>query len=353
MESADNIVMYYTKPELNYRRRRSLAQQDQAKHSRRLFVKWGITLRVYVAFSLCLIVIVVHLHFQYQNFNSAEGVSAHIHNDEPKAEIERRLEQSNSSSFRRTGHLDERVLVTSSLFGIDRVDRSKRLEFVHITKTGGSAIEMGAATSGIQWGACHYVEIPYLGCNHTADWEFPIGVRMPEELKNKTHSEPWHSPPHWLIPNPHPKDRVADFLVVRDPYQRIFSEFYCSAFGYNGTVNPKSLNAWIVGKLTEETPYYGHLLPQYYYVFHHKTGAQIVDHVLRYEALAQEFKLLMKLYDLKIQIPPKKESHFVMSIEQSASRLTVADLTVDTLRVINKHYRRDFERFGYEMIASD
>ncbi len=81
-------------------------------------------------------------------------------------------------------------------------------------------------------------------------WVDPPALEMPEELINKTPSEPSHSPPHWLVPNPHPKYKAANFVVVRDLYQRIFSEFYCSSFGYNGTVTPKALNAWITEKAT-------------------------------------------------------------------------------------------------------
>lgn len=38
------------------------------------------------------------------------------------------------------------------------------LEFVHITKTGGSSIEKAAAAAGILWGTCHFQAVKSLGC---------------------------------------------------------------------------------------------------------------------------------------------------------------------------------------------
>ena len=93
--------------------------------------------------------------------------------------------------------------------------KKKKLDFIHITKSGGSAIEAAAAKHNIMWSACHYWKIPYLGCN-TPDWEFPKKKhveRMPAGLVYQ--GEPWHSPPHWNDPN-----LMADsdaFIVVRNP----------------------------------------------------------------------------------------------------------------------------------------
>jgi hypothetical protein len=246
-----------------------------------------------------------------------------------------------------TGRLD---FSASSLFGLVRVDRSKRLEFVHITKTGGSAIEMGAARSGYLWGACHYKKYPHLGCKRNPDWDFPLSLELPQHLKHKKHGEPWHTPPHWLIPNPQPKHQVVNFAVVRNPYQRVLSEFYCSAFGYNGTISTQSLNEWIMEKVNDNSQYYGHLLPQHYYIFHHQTGARVVDHVLRYEFLDEDFQRLMKSYLIRIRLPKKSKSRFVKFFEHSTSRLTVADLTDEALQVINTYYEQDFDIFGYGMI---
>lgn len=90
-----------------------------------------------------------------------------------------------------------------------------KLEFIHITKTGGSAVEKAGAEKGIMWGACHYMNIKYLGCT-SPDWDTPKKRRvdrMPAGLKYV--GEPWHSPPHWNDPNY--MEGSDTFVVVRNP----------------------------------------------------------------------------------------------------------------------------------------
>lgn len=54
-----------------------------------------------------------------------------------------------------------------------------RLEFVHITKTGGSAIEKLASEHNTFWGACHFANNTMLNCfsrNHVPWRELYIGT---------------------------------------------------------------------------------------------------------------------------------------------------------------------------------
>jgi hypothetical protein len=93
--------------------------------------------------------------------------------------------------------------------------KGRNLEFIHVTKSAGSAIEAAAAKHNIMWGACHYWKITYLGCENP-DWEFPkkrLIERMPKGLIYQ--GEPWHAPPHWNYPNM--MEGSDTFLVVRNP----------------------------------------------------------------------------------------------------------------------------------------
>jgi hypothetical protein len=92
---------------------------------------------------------------------------------------------------------------------------ARKLEFIHVTKSGGSAVEKIAAENSIMWGACHYWKIPYLGCA-TPDWDFPKKRRvdrMPSGLHYQ--GEPWHAPPHWNDPNM--MEDSDTFLIIRYP----------------------------------------------------------------------------------------------------------------------------------------
>lgn len=100
---------------------------------------------------------------------------------------------------------------------------TKKLEFIHITKSGGSAVEKLAAENNIMWGACHYWKIPYLGCE-TPDWDFPKKRRVDRMPAGLTYQgEPWHAPPHWNDPNM--MEGSDTFLIIRNPVRAPLSRF--------------------------------------------------------------------------------------------------------------------------------
>ena len=97
------------------------------------------------------------------------------------------------------------------------------LSFVHITKTGGTAIEKLAAGKGIAWGACRWVtnSSPFDKiCNGLPlynKWNYKGGQKTP-----------WHDPSAKY-------DCNELFAVVRNPYTRSVSEFFCKWGGHKGT----------------------------------------------------------------------------------------------------------------------
>jgi len=224
------------------------------------------------------------------------------------------------------------------------------LEFVHITKTGGSSIERAAASAGIRWGACHYGE-EFLKrdfgntCSQNLKWGKMKQSEVPNEVKgayfNKWSSAPWHTPPHWWETNPLQKTKT--FTVVRNPYTRALSEFYCKWAGskeWSLKNDVQHLNSWLQNKI-RKPPHDGHFLPQYFYVFNTQ-GEKVVNHVLQFEKLNTEFPILMEQYSFDVSLAKYnvgKDKH-----------LTYHNLTRETLDLLNIFYAEDFEFFDYEIL---
>ncbi|GFH51828.1 hypothetical protein CTEN210_08303 [Chaetoceros tenuissimus] len=106
----------------------------------------------------------------------------------------------------------------------------KRLEFVHITKTGGSAVEKVGAGEGIIWGACHYMNLTEVGCDK-ADIEY-----IAPNYQSYALTSPWHTPPKllkkYVETAQYPYTDAELFVVIRNPYDRIISEYYCPWLGF-------------------------------------------------------------------------------------------------------------------------
>lgn len=259
----------------------------------------------------------------------------------------------------------------------DSVDRNasqtkptRRLEFLHIPKTGGTVIESEAAKQNITWSICHFgihKNIVWMSLNETICPEGSLKYDWPK--RKKYHSCPWwHLPAQYFeLQDVNPYEGADLFCVVRNPYERLLSEYY-----YMGTyikllteedVNDVlALNVWVKRTIevlvlrskpgdidrnrTGNAPYFynaGHFIPQYDFVFEHRR--RIVKHVLRFENLYNEFHELMKQYDLQVRLPQRRvrESH--------TKKLSVFNLTKENLELIERLYDVDFREWGYEIMS--
>ena len=112
------------------------------------------------------------------------------------------------------------------------IGKGLSLEFVHITKTGGSAVEEAAARESLTWGLCHFERRPSYGpgCRRpTFGWPL-TPPKIHSESVPLFAGELWHTPPSWFV-DPNPYQGAATFTIVRNPYDRIVSEYYCTFFG--------------------------------------------------------------------------------------------------------------------------
>lgn len=198
------------------------------------------------------------------------------------------------------------------------------LEFVHITKTGGTAIESIAAASGLSWGACKWRGVDLSTCKGVH------GV-----TRSLSGSSPWHNPRTvYDCPNL--------FTVVRDPYTRMLSAFYCKWAGYKGKeITAEILNTWLQQKLLTNHSRGRLLERQANYIFD-EGGLPRIKHVLHYENLEDEFNTLMKHFNMSLRYTKQKINASLMD-----RKLTISDLTEKTLTVINRVYAKDFTALGY------
>ena len=127
----------------------------------------------------------------------------------------------------------------------------KPLKFIHITKTAGTTIENLGLKKNIKWGRFH-----------------------------KEYGPCWHR----IFPRvrEHVKLNYDWFMVVRNPYDRLISEFYCN---FDGRKNLKNLdeisndyfNQYIKDKINIRSPLGDHYTEQYKYLYdNEKIHIQII-----------------------------------------------------------------------------
>lgn len=216
------------------------------------------------------------------------------------------------------------------------------LEFVHATKTGGSAIEKAAAKHGIAWGACHY------NCASFEDMKCP-SRSPPQYFEGRVKSTRypgsmlWHIPHHLWSPNL--LEGHKTFTVVRNPYSRAVSEYYNKWDGFVGTDeernDPSNMNTWIQTNLIERPKGIRYLQHSKY--VYTDDGSKAVDVVLHFENLAAEFNALMESEGLPIRLDDTPFNELTGS-----ALLGVEDLTNATIQKINDYAMDDFINFEYE-----
>jgi len=136
------------------------------------------------------------------------------------------------------------------------------------------------------------------------------------------------------------KTKYDWFLVVRNPYDRILSEYYCKwgGTGSSRTTHTKEeFNSYLISKIRARQPSSGHYMEQYKYLDDCTT-----QHILKFEELPHAFDELMKTYGIDCTLNVHKNA-------RTPGVFTTADFSEELLILINTVYARDFEAFGYEL----
>jgi hypothetical protein len=253
------------------------------------------------------------------------------------------------------------------------------LNFLHIPKTGGTSIVVAAANAGYAWSDCMFpLRRETKNCP-----EHPVNNNTAYDPQLWSHHHPhvgswWHVP----IPNlprnrPNPYAHQDLFVVIRNPYKRILSQYYyrclrdagamcfVDATGHKIDDTPERMNELVQTMVRQQEQskrasrdyFYhdAHWVPQSHYVYDYVTAnkgnstkKRLVRHVLYFEYLEEQFEALLKAYKLDdIQL----SSHKVNDRAEFETYTTVADLTEESLHLIEKVYKDDFELGGYPMLS--
>jgi hypothetical protein len=189
----------------------------------------------------------------------------------------------------------------------------KPLRFIHISKTGGQAIaKVAKEQAGLSWGMY--------------DNEYGLKMLCHSLLSN--------------VKIPDIIDKHDWFMVVRNPYERMVSQYNWYTEHIKGCIN---VNHYLCRELEDRdarfTRFKYHFIAQHCYL-----QPQYNIRVLRYENLEEEFNALMKEYGYNIVLNKK--------VNVSVKTAFLSDLTLETIELINRVYEKDFTTFGYEMVHS-
>ena len=256
------------------------------------------------------------------------------------------LEQSLGGPFSKCEEGDESVLHKCLQHEISAISSkstmAKKLRYIHVTKCAGSSIEH---VSGKSWGR-H--DMDYLAATadiYTKDgsfWHVPLQYAKPYVLRD-------------LL------KKFDYFIVVRNPFERVVSEFYCQwgGAGNKRITDVQGFNAWIAAKLqsiqssssnsntsSSSLNYlHGHWAPQYLYV-QDGEGKLIVkrNNVLFMERLVPQYTSLIERYKLPNEFSLSNKIHLN---ENRDKKFCAADLNPKNVELVRRVYSLDFQYFGY------
>ena len=318
----------------------------------------GILLLIYALFQLSIMQL-------SENLSSSSSNAASVSVDSAMAG--RSLYKSSTKSH--TINLEDEI--QKSLKYVNSIKSTERkLIFVHIPKTAGTTIEeIGGKQAKVAWGSCLFNHKPKRRggvCRFcpSGQFEWPMKIGY------------WHLPPQiFPLMGYNPYDNVDLFAVVRQPNQRLLSEFYyiCrrkdtkwwNTVECNKTriYEPSYINEWIQTKLSPKSvlatrelktttssaeivqqyfDHNGHFTPQYQFVVSHPQNIRMVDYVLNMDNLQEEFPKLMNAFNVTAVMPSHRQN--AMRNDTTIEKdLKASDFDSTTKELIRQIYNLDFE----------
>jgi hypothetical protein len=221
-------------------------------------------------------------------------------------------------NYWKSGNFNE---IYNNIYGfIESVKYKKNLKFIHITKCAGTAVENAGMEHNILWGRFH----KEYGWHHrTFD---TVDIKL--------------------------KEKYDWFVIVRNPYDRILSEYYCKWGGVgnwdNGTFvhdTAEQMSEFLIKRILERNN--ASFKSKSHYIEQSKYIDQTTKiHILHFENLEEEFNKLMKSYQMSY-IRLKKTNQKPNNVKYS-----IKDFSKKLIDVINNVYDKDFTIFGYDKIQN-
>lgn len=197
--------------------------------------------------------------------------------------------------------------------------------FVHIPKTAGQSVEQAFVEDlGLTWEdrdvlALRYNDDPARGPQRLAHLYADEYVRL-----GHIEQERW--------------DSYFKFAVVRNPYDRILSEFRYRRFRQTGPL------FWFLRRNFQDDYFdrVRHLVPQTRYLFD-GDGNCLVDEIIRFEELSQRMPAVFaRIFGAPRALPRRNESG------KGRRHITRDRLGARNRTLIRERYAEDFRLFGYD-----
>lgn len=266
------------------------------------------------------------------------------------------LSPSSSADNKDTPRITVDAEMEAYLSSFKRLDH-RPLTFFHIPKTAGTAIEHAVRQRKIPWGSCLFNHKP-----KKDDCQYPRGKEWPKGIGW------WHVPRIFFpLENVDPYFGSEHFAVIRDPYDRMVSEFYyiCTLKVFDWRpdqcqrdrlLEKEYMNEWLQQKMTNRDREgalgflsdNGHFTAQYDFIVG-PNQVRMIDYVLKMDKdFDSDFERLMHAFALD-DVQLEKFNAIGAQSRDEKTHLKVADFDEKTIDTIHQLFAKDFE-LGYPMM---
>lgn len=182
--------------------------------------------------------------------------------------------------------------------------------FIHVPKTGGTSVKK--VLMGYKEGTCACKQ------THITSHDHLTALNIQKS-------------------NPGLFKKFFKFSIVRNPYDRLVSEFHWRAY------NKQYTFAKFIRGLPDGSKTSTHLKPQHLFIYDKDNKTLLVDQVVRFEKYNSE---IVKLYRKhKVKYNPR-----LAKINNTEHKNYAKYYTPELYKIVNNVYKLDFEIFNYKMV---